>query len=143
MNKNMYEVFNEFEAAPTKADKIEVLKRNHSAVSYAVLQMAFHPNIQFLIEKVPYYKPDDAPPGMGYSHLSTELDRIYLFIKDHPRAPPTLTQERREQILIQMLESLEAKEATVLMNMILKNLKVKGLTPKIVQEVYPDIFNWQ
>lgn len=139
MNKNLYEVFAEFESAPSRADKIEVLKRNNSGPLYAVLQMAFHPEIQFLIDKAPKYKPDDAPPGMGYSNLNTELDRIYLFVKDHPRIPPTLTQERREQILIQMLESLESKEASVLINMMLKDLKVKGLTPKIVQEVYPGI----
>lgn len=139
MNKNIYEVFEEFEKAPTKAEKIAVLQNNNSAVLYAVVQMAFHPNIEFLIEKVPYYNPDDAPPGMGYSNLSTELDRIYLFVKDHPRMPQGLTQERREQILVQMLEALEAKEATVLMNMILKNLKVKGLTEKLVKEVWPGI----
>ena len=139
MKKNLYEIFEEFEKAPTKDEKIAVLRNNDRVDLYAVVQMAFHPNIEFLVDRVPYYKPDDAPPGMGYSSIQQELDRIYLFVKDHPRIPPGLTQQRREQILIQMLEALEAKEANVLMNMILKNLKVKGLTAKLAKEVWPGI----
>jgi hypothetical protein len=42
-------------------------------------------------------------------------------------------------LLIQILEALEASEADVFMNMILKDLKVKGLTYKIVQEAFPDL----
>jgi hypothetical protein len=34
---------------------------------------------------------------------------------------------------------LEAKEAEIFMNMMLKDLKVKGLTPKIVEEAFPGL----
>lgn len=139
MKKNLYEIFEEFEAAPTKADKLAVLRNNNRHDLFAVLQMTYHPNIQFMIEKAPTYKADDAPVGMGYSSIHQELSRIYLLVKDHPRASPDLTQQRREQILVQMLESLEAKEAEVLLGMVMKKLKVKGLTPSIVKEVYPGI----
>jgi hypothetical protein len=139
MLKNVYEIFEEFEKAPSKNEKVDVLKNNYSPVLYAVLQFAFHPGIEFVVDKVPYYKPDDSPPGLGYSSIGQELERIYLFIKDHPRTPSGLTPERRDKILIQMLEALEAKEAIVLMNMIKKDLKIKGLTPKIVKEAFPGI----
>lgn len=139
MKKNFYEIFEEFESAQTRADKIALLQANNSKAMYALLQMAFHPDIEFLIDKAPPYKPDDSPPGLGYSCIDQELERIYLFVKDHPRIPPGLTQERREKILCSMLEALEAKEALVLLNMILKDLKVKGLTPKIVKEAFPGI----
>lgn len=141
MKKNLYEVFDAFEKAPTKNEKIAVLQQNSSNALYAVLQMAFDPSIEFLTDRVPLYQPDDAPPGLGYSTLDQELNRIYLFVKDHPRIPPGLTDQRREQILVQMLEALEAREATVLMNMILKDLKVKGLTAKIVKEAFPGILS--
>jgi hypothetical protein len=64
-----------------------------------------------------------------------------LLVKGHPRCPENLTQERREQILIQMLEALEGKESVVFMNMILKNLKIKGLDEKIVSEAFPNILD--
>lgn len=137
--KQVYEIFDEFEKAKTKKDKIAILQKNNNFALQTVLQAVFHPSVEFMIEKVPYYKPEQVPPGMGYSTIMQELDRLYLLIKGHPRSPEGLTDKRREEILIQMLESLEAKEAVVFMNMILKNLKVKGLDKNIVQEAFPGL----
>ena len=137
--KQIYEVFEDFEKSKTKKDKIEVLRKNNNFALQTVLQAVFTPSVEFMVDKVPYYKPEQVPPGMGYSTIMQELDRLYLLVKDHPKCPPTLSQERREQILIQMLESLEAKEAVVFMNMILKNLKIKGLDDKIVEEAFPGL----
>lgn len=137
--KQIYEVFEDFEKSKTKKDKIEVLRKNNNFALQTVLQAVFNPSVEFMVDKVPYYKPEQVPPGMGYSTIMQELDRLYLLVKDHPKCPPTLSQERREQILIQMLESLEAKEAVVFMNMILKNLKIKGLDDKIVEEAFPGL----
>lgn len=137
--KNIYEIFEEFEAAKTKAEKIDVLRRNGNFALRSILQGTFSPNINFVIDKVPYYKPSDAPPGLGYTSIHQELSRVYLFMKDHPRVPAGLTDQRREQILIQMLEALEKREAEVLMNMLLKKQKVKGLNAEIVKEAFPDL----
>lgn len=139
--KQIYEIFEEFEKAKGKKEKIEVLQKNDNFALRTVLQAAFHPRVEFMVDKIPYYKPEQVPPGMGYSTIIQELDRLYLLIKGHPRCPETLTQERREQILIQMLEALEGKESVVFMNMILKNLKIKGLDEKIVTEAFPNILN--
>jgi hypothetical protein len=68
-----------------------------------------------------------------------ELKRVYLFVEGSTKAPKTLTDIRRQHILIQILEALEAKEADVFMNMLLKDLKVKGLTYKIIQEAFPGL----
>lgn len=137
--KNMYEIFDEVAKAKDKNEKILILRRNETMTLRNVLQGTFHPAIEYNITKVPYYKPDQSPPGMGYSHMGAALDRVYLFVKGSKRADPNLTQERREQILIQILESLEAKEAEVFMNMILKKQKVSGLTADLVREAFPNL----
>lgn len=137
--KNVYEIFQEFENAATKNDKVEVLRRNGNYALRSVLQGTFDPNIEFVVERVPYYKPSDSPPGLGYTSIHQELSRIYLFIKNHPKAPAGLSEERREQLLVQMLEAMEKREAEVFMNMILKKQKVKGLNSSIVKEAFPDL----
>ena len=139
--KNIYEVFEEFTKAPSKNDKIDVLRRNKSMALITVLQGSFDPRIEFAVDKVPMYKPSDSPPGLGYSSLALELNRLYLFIKNHPRTPAGFSEKRREQILVQMLEVLEKKEAEVFMNMLLKKQKVPGLTSKIVEEAFPGILS--
>jgi hypothetical protein len=139
MPKNLYEIFEEFEKAETNEERVDVLRRNNNYALFNVLQLTFHPASEFMVDKIPYYKPENVPPGMGHSTIHQELDRVYLMIKNHPRCPPTLTEKRREELLVQMLEALEAKEAVVYMNMFLKNLKVKGLDAKIVREAFPGI----
>ena len=137
--KNIYEVFDDFAKLKTRAEKIDLLRSDRRRVLKDVLQGAFSPNIQFVFDKPVEYKPSDAPPGLGYTSIEQELKRIYLFIKDHPRVAPELTQQRKEHILIQILEALESREAEVYMNMILKDLKVKGLDEKLVREAFPGL----
>lgn len=139
MKKNVYEIFDEYEEAQSDDERIDVLQMNDTFALRMVLKGTFDPTIQFVIDRVPYYKPSDAPVGMGYTTIHSELNRVYLFQKDHPRVDPNLTLERREKILTQMLEAMEAREAEIFMNMILKKQKVNGLTPQIVAEAFPDL----
>jgi hypothetical protein len=139
--KNVYEILDDFVNAPTRAEKIEVLRKNGQFVLKSVLQGAYHPAIKFVIKKKPAYNISDAPPGLGYSNMDQELKRVYLFVENSPKVDRNLTYERKEQILIQILEALEAKEAEVFMNMLLKDLKVKGLTPKIIEEAFPGLLS--
>lgn len=138
--KNIYEIFDEYEKASTKEERLQVLKRNGNYALRSVLKGTYDPNIQFNIEKVPHYKPSDAPPGLGYTSIHQELSRVYLFTANDPRTSANLTLKRKEQILIQILEALEKREAEVFMNMILKKQKVKNLNVDIVKEAFPDLF---
>lgn len=139
MMKNLYEVFDEFEKAPTKQDKINVLRSNSSYALREVLRGTYNPNIEFTITNVPYYKPSDAPPGLGYSSIHQELSRAYIFESNNPKVSPNLSDKRKEQILIQILECLEEREAQIYMNMLLKKQRVKGLTSNMVKEAFPDL----
>ena len=138
-NKNLYEIFDAFEKAETDYDRVCVLRFNESWAMKNVLRGAFDPNVRFVIDRVPYYKPSDAPIGMGYTSITQELGRAYIFEDGNPKVEPTLTYERKEKILIQILEALEKREAEVFMNMLLKNLKVKNLDYRIVSEAFPDL----
>ena len=138
--KNVYEIFEEFEKAKTKDEKIQVLRKNTCWALRNVLQGTFDPNIKFTVERVPLYKPGDSPPGMSYTSLHQELGRVYLFQEGNPKVPANLSEKRKEEILIQILEALEEKEAQVFMNMLLKKQKVPGLNAKIVKEAFPDLF---
>lgn len=137
--KLIYEIFDEFEKADKKEDKINILRFNSNYALREVLRGTFNPNIKFTIDKVPPYKPSDAPIGLGYTSINQELGRAYLFEAGNPRADPNLSEDRKEKILIQILEALEQREAEVFMNMLLKKQKVKGLDAKIVKEAFPDL----
>lgn len=137
--KNIYEVFEEIEKAPSRKDRVDILRKNDSFALRNVLKGTYDPNVNFAISKVPYYKPSDAPAGLGYTSIHQELGRAYLFQTEHPKLPVGLTDKRREQILIQILEALEKREAEIFMNMILKKQIVQGLNVEVVKEAFPDL----
>lgn len=133
--KNVYEVLDDFRAAKTKQDRIGVLRKNDTWALKSVLQAVFHPNVKFNT-KVPEYNKVDVPPGMSYDHMTSALQRAYLFQEGNPRTPPALTDKRKEELLIQILESLEPKEAEVFCNMLKKDLKTPYLTEALVNEAF-------
>jgi len=137
------EVFNLFEKAETDADRINVLRTNNTKTLRKVLACAFNPNIQFTTEgRWPNWKPSDVPTGMTYSDLHREFDRMYLFVQNHPKRPSTLTEKRSNELLVQMLEMMPEGDAIVTLNMMGKNLKIKGLTKEIVETTFgPNLLN--
>ena len=134
--KNIYEVFNEFKMAPSRDTRISVLQSNDSWALRNVLMGAMHPDIKFAIKKAPNYKKEAVPEGLGYNHMTDALSKIYLFMENNSRTPPALTDKRREELLLQLLESLEPNEADIYIAMMLKDLKVPYLTPKLVNEAF-------
>ena len=135
-NKNIYEVFDDFKKAKTKADRILILQKNDTPALRDVLIGAFHPNVRYTVDKIPEFRRVDMPAGMSYDHMSGALSRIYLFVKDNPRVPEGLTEKRKNEILIQILESLEEKEADVFIGILKKDLKVPYLTPALINEAF-------
>jgi hypothetical protein len=138
MLKNIYEIFNEVKNAASKKDAVLVLRYNQSFALKSVLKGMFDPRIKFCITTIPEYKKSDAPIGMGYTSIHQEIHRAYLFVEGEPKAA-NVSQKRKEEILIQILEALEQKEAEVYANMVLKKNPYKGLSYSLVKEAFPDI----
>ena len=79
--KNVYEILNEFKAASGKNERLAVLKNNDSYALRQVLLGTFEKGIVFDVD-VPKFNRQEIPPGMAYSHMTSVLDRVYLFVKD-------------------------------------------------------------
>lgn len=138
--KNISEVLEEVAKAPTEEDKINILRFNETLPLKMVIQGAFNPKIQWVInDRVPY-KHSDAPAGLGYQTIASAHTQFYLFRKGNPDVSPNLTQKRKEILLIQILESMEELEAETTINMMLKDLKIDGLTYSVAKKAFPDLF---
>lgn len=139
MRKNVYEIFDEFEAAPNKNEKINVLAKYWTPTLKLVLQLAYRPEVQWKYNDYPKeYKKPDTLQGISFGSLDTELRRLYIFQKGNPTAE-SLTEKRSKELLLLILESLEPREADVVIGIFKKNLNVKGLTPKFIRDNIPDI----
>lgn len=133
------ELFEEFEQLKTRKQKAEFLEKyKQNAMLKAVLQGTFDPNIDWCIE-VPSYTPDDAPLGLNPSTLYMEIPKCTVFVKGHPKSVG-VKPKRLKELLIQVLESMHPAESMIYEQMMKKKLKVKGLTEKLVLEVFPDLY---
>jgi hypothetical protein len=139
MNINFYEILNQISNSPSKEEKQSILLQYASPLLKQFLSLAFHPDIRFYPSSFPEgYKEPDTLPGISFSTLPCELKRLYLFQIGNETAD-SLTIEKRNNLLLQLLESLEPAEAQTLINLFNKDLKTKGLTYSLVKETFPNL----
>ena len=138
--KNLYEVFDEFELATNKKDRMLVLEKNLSQILVNVLQLTYHPDFKWKVKELPenYKMPTDMLPGITYDSLNAQLKRLYMF-REGDNTAEKLSKRRSEELLLQILESLEPREAEVILGIFQKDLGVKGLDYKFVKEAFPNL----
>ena len=133
------EIFEEFEKATTKQERINILRREGDERFKFFLQLVFNPAIEFDIAMPHMYRPAKEPAGLNFAYLDTQMPKMYRFIKNHPMRPPGFTTEKTTQQLLVMIESLHRDEAAIIIKVLQKDFKVKHLTSNLVKEAFPDM----
>lgn len=138
--KNMYEIFDEVEAAKTEEEKIRVLQQNSSRFLFDILTFTFDERYQWIVNEIPhnYIPSQETVVGISRCRLNTELRRMYLFSKGN-RTAESLTERKRNELLITLLESLEPREAEVVLGILKKDQGVDGLTYDLVNKAFPSL----
>ena len=137
LNNKLYsEILKEFDEAKTRPDKIQVLRKYDNERFREFLKYSFDPQIEFDVVLPEKYRPAVEPAGLNYSYLHIEVPRLYRLIKNHPKRPIAYQGKKPTQDILVLLESLHKDEAILLVKMIQKNLGVKYLTDKIIEEAY-------
>lgn len=131
------EIFEDFEKATTKQDKVNVLKKYDHPRFRQFFQYLYSKKIVF-DAPIPEYRPAIEPAGLNWTYLDTEIGKLYRFIKDHPQRS-NITPEKQKSLLTVVLESLHKDEADILVKLMKKDLGVKYLNPKTVKEAFPDL----
>ena len=135
------EIIGEFEKAKTRQAKKEVLEKHKDITALRYLLCGiFDPKVQWTITEEPDYAKDvETPEGAEANTLYHEMPKCYIFVKGHSSSAK-LKPQRTKELLIQILESLGDSEASLYMQMLKKKSKVKGLTSKLVLEVFPNMY---
>lgn len=134
---NVFEILEKASKAKTRAEKIAILKEHDQCWALKdVLRGSFDDSIQFNLPegKVPY---EPAPEESHPANLLTQNKKFRFFVKGGQG--DSMPKVKREKIFLDMIETIHPKDAELLCAMINKNLKVKGITKKLVQEAYPGL----
>ena len=130
------EVLEKLGKIKSKKDKVLYLKENNTSALRQIIKSSFDPKIKWALPygEVPYVQ-NEAPEGTEHNVLSYEVRRLYHFIEG---GNPSLSQNKRESMFIQMLEGLHPDEADILIAAKDKILhqKYKGLSINVVKEAF-------
>ena len=120
----------------SKKDKVYYLKEHNSDALRQIIKSSFDPKIKWQLPagEVPYIL-NEAPEGTEHNVLSYESRKLYHFIEG---GNPSLSQNKREAMFVQMLEGLHPDEADILVAAKDKQLhqKYKGLSANVVKEAF-------
>ena len=135
MELSLSEIVNTACEMPGKQDTIDYLKKNDSVPLRTILNIMYNKDIELLL-------PETAPPWKKNAYVGVEgmlykeTRRLKIFVRgggyDH------ISQVKREQLFIKLLEDIDNKDAQLLVDMI-KQKPLKGLTRTVVAEAFPEL----
>lgn len=133
MRLSISQILQKVDEARDKNSKIELLRQYDNPALRTILQSCYDPRVVWLLpEGTPPYKPTNLTDLEG--RLYQEAKHLYLFVEG---GNPNLTPTKRQNIFIQMLESVSPEDAKVLIGCKERKLPYKSVTAKLVSEAYP------
>lgn len=138
------EIFEQLPLFDTVAEKVLWLRHNNAPAFRYILQVAFHPDVQWLVPAgLPEYKqPNVRHRRTKYSadsEIRLEVRRMYIYLKGGNDA---IDAEKRQKFFQRMLEGLDKSEIRCIEA--IKDKKMKetyGLTAALVDLAYPNLLS--
>jgi hypothetical protein len=134
-NKCMANIVSKIEAQTTVEKQVEFLQLHSSYALKAVLGYGMDPNVKWLL-------PDGDPPYRPLFEAADQEGRFYveckklIYFVDSPEGAQ-VKQLKREQLFIQVLESIDPRDAKMLLRM--KNHQIK-IRPEAIAEAFPNMW---
>ena len=129
------EIMLDVKEAKSVGEKIKILQKNDSRELRGILELTYDNRLTWALpEGNPPYQPLDKSmdnQGMLYS----EMRRMYVFLE----GKANVSQARREQMFVQILETLDPDDAKLLIEV--KDRKIKGCSKATVKQAFPDFLN--
>lgn len=145
MQKMINEMLKEISSSSTEKQKIDLLRKYDCQALREVLKYAYDENLSFFTSEVPQYKTDtNTPVGMSFNSLYNESRRFYILTKPEVEKNitkgKTTTLQRKNQILLQILENIHPEEAKVLESLVKRDFNKKyNLNKTVIKKAYPNI----
>ena len=137
----IHEILTMVQNAPNKEARVELIKKHNCLALRDVLKGGLDDSITWILPtgSPPYKKDDKSPVGLHPSTLHRQSPRLRYFIAGGPGE--RLTPAKRERLFIEVLESIDPRDAELLIAMKDKQLKklFPCLTKNLVKAVFPNL----
>jgi len=117
------------------ADRVRILQENSTPILQHLLRLHYTPGVKWLLPpgSPPFNR--NAIPGQE-GNLYAEWRRFYLFF---PREGDNLKPAARESIFIQILESIDPRDADLIISIKDGKMPYPGITRAVVDKAFPDL----
>ena len=140
MNKSIYETL--LSVAKLKGNRArsdELSKYQNDFPIKVILDLVYNPNIEFLLPETdpPYTPVDEALDVENVLKRDVRKLKYFLNLPDGEQLRPF----KREQLFIEMLESIDANDARLLLAVKKKKMpdELKDITESVVRKAFPGI----
>jgi hypothetical protein len=135
------EILDLVQGAATKDERVALIKKHNCLALRDVLKGGLDDSITWILPtgSPPYKKDDKSPVGLHPSTLHRQSPRLRYFIAGGPGE--RLTPAKRERLFVEVLESIDPRDAELLIAMKDKQLKrlFPCLTKNLVKAVFPNL----
>jgi hypothetical protein len=137
MRLGIAEILQKASEMRTENEKVDWLRKNDNIAIRMLLKMGCDKDLKWALpEGDPPYKP--CPFDDQESMLFNEVRRMYIF---HEGGNPNLKPKRREELFVQMLESIDKEDAKLVLGIKNKKIPFKGITPRLINKAWPGLID--
>lgn len=136
----VHEILTKAADAPTRVEKVEVLREYNTLALRDVLKGAYDDAVEFILPKgePPFSEAnEEAPP----TSLHRQTKQFKYFVRGGPGEK--LPAVKVEMMFVKLLEGIHPEDAKLVISMKEKDLagKYKGITKKLVEEAFPGLIS--
>lgn len=133
----MHDILTQTAQIEERAEQITFLKMHQSKHFHEALAFGYDDRVTWLLPvSNPPYKPYEGDDASMNFHRECRLGKLLYFVRGGKAQNATAL--HRENIFIQLLESLEAKDAELLLTLKNKKLPV-GISKELIEEAYGEL----
>ncbi len=134
---SIHSQFSEVDKLKTEAEMVEKLKKMSSNKHIKeILSLAFDENIVWLLPDTdPPYKPSTDKKDKLESRLLQEMRSMPIFLNYGKYV--NMKQSKREQIFVDILQTISPDDAILLLSIKNKKLPFDNLTREVVEKAFP------
>ena len=137
MTELVHEVIDAANAKKTIKERIEFLSQKKYAerdIIRRLVFMSYNKSIDILLPPTdPPYKPSEQPKGMN-TPFDSESRRLSIFVRG--LGYDDMNQSKRENIFIQILESIDPDDSKIFLAATQKKFRIKGLTVPQLNKIF-------
>jgi len=135
MLTEILEKTNQLLEAKDKQKAKQYLINNKTPMLKLLFKYLLDKEVTFYRKECPPFTPDASAREASVSILEQELKRFYIFEAGYDRC----SLERKDQLLVQILEMLKEEEALLVCNLLQRKNPYKKITKQFVLEVFPEM----